>query len=295
MRISTETGSIAAYVGEEEAIRLIAAAGFDHYDVTMLNMARVDYRTWKVIPSGHPFEGDDAVEYAKRLRQLGESLGITCNQTHAPHPIAHPEVRKALTKAIACTAALGASVCVIHPNNNLSPEENAKIFEELLPLAHELNVKIATENMWNWDGAKGCAAPAACSDPASFLAHLAACPDPNLVACLDIGHSEMRGLGTNAPEMIRALGPTGRLAALHLHDNNLRDDQHLCPGKGSIDYGAVLEALCDVDYQGVFTLEAYKYINAVGADDIPARVREMAESAKNLAELFEAIKRERGK
>lgn len=57
-------------------------------------------------------------------------------------------------------------------------------------------MKIATENMWNWNGEKDEAAPAACSDPESFNAHLDAVNDPFFVACLDIGHAEMKGLGT---------------------------------------------------------------------------------------------------
>ena len=62
------------------------------------------------------------------------------------------------------------------------------------------------------------AAPAACSDPVSFNAHIDAVNDEFFVACLDIGHGEMRTLGTSSVEMIHTLGDS--LAALHIHDNN---------------------------------------------------------------------------
>lgn len=78
--------------------------------------------------------------------------------------------------------------------------------------------------------------------------------DGDFVACLDIGHAQMRGVGTSAPEMIRALGP--RLKALHIHDNDKWHDSHAIPFSMSIDFGAVAQALKDVQHTGYLTLEA---------------------------------------
>ena len=75
------------------------------------------------------------------------------------------------------------------------------MYAELLPFARDCGVKIATENMWNWDDKLGQASPAACSSPESFCAHIDALKDDFMVACLDIGHAEMRGVDTSAVEM----------------------------------------------------------------------------------------------
>ena len=74
------------------------------------------------------------------------------------------------------------------------------MYLELLPFAKECGVKIATENMWNWDAQKDESSFAACATSESFLAHLDAVNDDYLVACLDIGHAEMRGSGSGAAE-----------------------------------------------------------------------------------------------
>ena len=58
-------------------------------------------------------------------------------------------------------------------------------------------------DMRNFDDAHDIAAPAACSDPESFLKHINAIDRNSLQAVLDIGHAEMRGLNTNAVEMIK--------------------------------------------------------------------------------------------
>lgn len=42
-----------------------------------------------------------------------------------------------LKRAIECTAEAGGAICVIHPANNKTAEENAQMYFELLPFAKE--------------------------------------------------------------------------------------------------------------------------------------------------------------
>lgn len=115
------------------------------------------------------------------------------------------------------------------------------MYLELLPFAKDCGVKIATENMWNWDDAKDESCFAACAISESFIEHIDAVNDPYLVACLDIGHAEMRGSGSGAANMIRALGH--RLQALHIHDNDRWHDSHQIPFSMSIDFAPIAAAL----------------------------------------------------
>jgi sugar phosphate isomerase/epimerase len=291
MRISTEIGSIAKYVGEENAIRYLAEAGFDSYDFTMLKMAQYSYATWSYVPNDHPLGSGEYLSFVRHLRRAAEECGITCNQSHAPFPVFCPEIRDMLKRAIECTAEAGGKICVIHPNNHKTAEENREMFLELLPFAESYGVKIATENMWNWNGELNQASFAACSTPQDFVAHVDAVNHPMFGACLDIGHAEMKGLDTSAPEMIRALGH--RLIALHLHDNDRWHDSHMIPFTGEIDFRAVVEALIDVGYQGDFTLEPDKHMDKFGGQDPLTRVKEMADSARRLVALYEMVKGER--
>jgi sugar phosphate isomerase/epimerase len=143
--------------------------------------------------------------------------------------------------------------------------------------------------MWNWNFEKDESSFAACATPKSFLDHLSAVNDPFLVACLDIGHAEMRGVGTSAVEMIRALGHD-HLGALHIHDNDQWHDSHQNPFTMSIDFNAIVAALREIDYTGDFTLEADAFIERGCSFDVAqARICEMAKTARRLADMYEAL------
>ena len=285
MKISTEIASAAAIVGEEKAIELYAKAGFDAWDFSMFAMCRYDWHNKTLLPNSHPLAGSDYLAFARKLRQIGEDNGIHCNQSHAPFPAYSKEIRDHFKRAIECTAEAGGSICIIHPDNYKSAEENAEMYAELLPFAKEHGVKIATENMWNWDNAKGQASFAACATPKSFCDHIDLLNDDYMVACLDIGHAEMRGLDTTAVEMIHTLGH--RLQALHIHDNDKWQDSHQIPFSMQIDFDAVVKALKDIGYNGYLTLEADKYLRGRTKENIFEGMQNMAEAANRLRDMMQ--------
>ena len=184
-------------------------------------------------------------------------------------------------------AEAGGEICIIHPANNRSPEENAEMYLELLPFAKDCGVKIATENMWNWHAGDECSSFAACSTSESFCRHLDAVNDEFLVACLDIGHAEMRGSGSGAVNMIRALG--SKLQALHLHDCDKLHDSHQIPFSMNVDFDAVVKALKEIHYSGWFTLESTDYLSSFDKDTVFTGVCNMADAAKKLAEMFDSL------
>lgn len=285
MKISTEIGSAARLIGEEKTVEYVAKAGFDAWDFSMMAMCRHDPRTGRILENDHPLAGADYLKYARRLKQIGLDNGIVCNQSHAPFPVAIPEIRSHLKRAIECTAEAGGRICVVHPNNNKTPEENAEMYIELLPFAKDHGVKLATENMWNWDKAKDQSSFAACATQESFNAHLDAVNDSDFVACLDIGHAEMRGSNTSAVEMIKALG--SRLQALHIHDNDRWHDSHQIPFSMDVDFDAIVAALREIGYRGYFTLEADRYLQCCSSENIFDGISKMANAAKRLADMFD--------
>ncbi len=287
MRISTEIASAARLVGEHKAIELYAKAGFDAWDFSMFSMFRYNWQTQSVEHSDHPLAGKGYLKFARELKQVGLDNGIHCNQSHAPFPVVAPGIEAYLKRAIECTAEAGGDICVIHPGNNLSAAENAKMYRELLPFAREHGVRIATENMWNWDNEKGHSSFAACATGKSFCEHIDIVGDPGLVACLDLGHAEMKGSGDGAVNMIHALGH--RLRALHIHDNDLLHDSHQIPFSMGIDFEAIVKALKDIGYSGYFTLEADRYLHGFTADNITDGIQNLADAAKKLADMFDDL------
>ena len=287
MKISTEINSIAKKVGMEKAVELCAKAGFDAWDFSMFDMCKIDWKTKLPIQDENPLNGTGYLNFARKLKTIGLDNGIVCNQSHAPFPVAVPAVRSYLKRAIECTAEAGGEICIIHPDNDKNAEQNAEMYAELLPFAKSCGVKIATENMFNWDMAKNESSFAACATGEDFKKHIDIINDDFFVACLDLGHAELRGSGDGAVNMIRALGY--RLQALHIHDNDHWHDKHQIPFSMNIDFGAIVKTLKEINYQGYFTLEADTFLRDYNTDNNFDGVLKLKESAKKLADMYEQL------
>lgn len=93
--------------------------------------------------------------------------------------------------------------------------------------------------------------------------------------CLDTGHANYNGL--EVAEEAKEAGDL--LTALHVNDNDGRGDQHMVPGEGTIDWPKFIEALKDVNYNGVFMLEIY------GGDRAEEKLRKSYEAASKLLSI----------
>ena len=286
MIISTPTCSIGEWLGEDRAIELIAKAGFNAFDYSIYTMAKFNWNTLQpIIEENHPLYKSNYIKYLQGLKRVAQDNGIYCNQTHAPFPLFNGFIESLAKKSIEVSAELGAKICVIHPDKSLLSEENVELYMELLPFAKDHGVKIATENMFDWRSDLGYAVPKACGTKESFLEHLNAIKDDNFVACLDIGHAEMMKDGTNAVDMIKALG--NRLQALHIHDNDKTHDNHQIPFSMSIDYKPIMKALKEIGYSGDFTLECDSYVASCGKEKVSNCLTQLKNAVLKLVESFE--------
>ena len=250
--ISTNTCSLLRFYSPEESLSLIKETGFDTYDYSM--DSENDF-----------FVANYYLENALKLKQFADNLGLKCNQTHSIFPVWHKSYdentikkRTEYTKRILeISKILGAKNCIVHPINDFNEKQNFKFYQQFLPLAKELNINIATENMWNWDESK--ASLAACSNHNNYKALLKLVNDNHFVACVDIGHAEMFGLETSASKMIESLGKY--VKCIHIHDNDCHSDRHGLPFSESIDFDLILDSLARIDYQGDITFECDGFIN----------------------------------
>ncbi|MGN1062690.1 MAG: sugar phosphate isomerase/epimerase family protein, partial [Candidatus Scatosoma sp.] len=185
-KISSTTQGFRAYGTLEEILALMKESGFTAYDCGMFN----GEEAWRRL-----IESENYLENARALRAYADSINLACNQTHAPFPSAkkgdetyNRKQFPALVRAIRVSGVLGAKVCVVHPCNDYTPEENAEnVYLPLAPYAREAGVKIGVENMWNWNGKKNIFAPAACSSPEDYVKHMSLLPEDVFAANLDIG------------------------------------------------------------------------------------------------------------
>ena len=59
--------------------------------------------------------------------------------------------------------------------------------------------------------------------------------------------------GCDVCDMLSRFG--NRLMALHLHDNNGVDDQHLLPYDGTTEWSVIMKKIAQADYKGAVSLE----------------------------------------
>lgn len=260
MRISTEINSFARTLGEIPAIELLAEVGFDAYDLSLFKM-RYD-------PSC-AFCGDGYKAYAQEIRRAADQAGIVCNQSHAPYPssVGEPEqdaaIYQQIIRAMEIASIVGAEIIVVHPlqhlnyatpgNPEILEEMNVSFYRSLIPYCEQFGIRVAAENMWQYDAARECIVDSTCSRAEEFCRYLDRIDSPWIVGCLDLGHVPL--VGGDLPHMIRMLGRE-RLKALHVHDNNLTQDLHALPYTMCMDFDAVTTALREIDYTGDVTFEA---------------------------------------
>ncbi len=80
---------------------------------------------------------------------------------------------------------------------------------------------------------------------------------PDLGLTLDFGHAMLTHKSSTAPEIVEKL--SDRITHLHLHDNHggmsVKDDLHLIPGEGKVDFLGLFKRLQAKGYQRTATLE----------------------------------------
>jgi sugar phosphate isomerase/epimerase len=75
-------------------------------------------------------------------------------------------------------------------------------------------------------------------------------PAPGAGICLDMGHAFLMGDLADAIEIV-----SGELVTTHVHDNGGKDDDHLAPFDGKIDWATALMSLRKVGYEGSIIFE----------------------------------------
>jgi len=281
MKLSIQTRHTISRFGFEKGVTLLRDAGFDCLDLTLDNMS-----------SGScEWNGPDFRELAKSRREFCDANKIEFNQAHAPYAMdfANPENRKVaderVLRSIEIAAIMGVKIIVVHPlhysdykgHEDEWKQINLEYYRSLIPVAEKLGIKIAVENMWRNESKRGCISFDVASTAADLADYVDKLNSPNIVACLDIGHSSL--IGEEAQDAIRFLGPD-RLQALHVHDNNYRSDMHQLPGLGKMDFTAIMQALSDIGYRGDFTYEADVFLHGFDDGFYPTAAKFMVDTAR---------------
>lgn len=144
---------------------------------------------------------------------------------------------------------IGARVVIVHANyiSVIRTEEyrqswhrqNVAFWGPIGDYAAERDVRVAIENMWEFD-------PHLIGDLLDEIDHPAVC------ACLDIGHTR---LFSDAPLETWLAVMGSWVIHTHLNNNNGKEDIHHALGNGVLDYHDVLEQIRALPTQPTMTLE----------------------------------------
>lgn len=296
MLLSTQTEFFAEKHGYIEGVERLCKIGYDCLDLTLTHLGKAD---------NDPLLTDNYREIALKIRETAESHGIRFNQCHAPYRfrdydfLNNPDTAKdiffKIRRAIEIAGIIGASQIVVHPwhHKNFQSGDrefffntNLKFYGELVETAKSAGVKIALENMWQKNIYTGKIVSDVCSNPhefAHYIDELNALYGECFTACLDIGHCAL--VGVEPADAIKILGD--RLGALHVHDNNCEEDEHLLALCGKIDYSRVITALKEINYGGELTFECDKYLKKFPKDHTTAIVQFMIMTGRFLISKFE--------
>jgi D-psicose/D-tagatose/L-ribulose 3-epimerase len=229
-----------------EALETLSAHGWHAFEASTEHLVQIEL-------------ADEPETHVEQTRRCLQELDLSMPQAHAllQADVAasdaerrQEDVRR-LHVQIDVAARLGVEVVVIHPGGRQGAATaserdrilafNVEAFRRLGDWAGEQGVRIGLENL----------ARRGASMPYEMLDLLAAIDHPAIGFTLDTSHANMIALDPTT--LIRELG--SHLIATHISDNDGSGDQHRTPGNGSIDWPAVVRALREVGYDGLFNLE----------------------------------------
>ena len=287
MKISVTTYEACTKLGWENGLSLIKDSGFDGVDFSLetdvlYEALEGDYREW-----------------ARSKRAYMDAIGLECVQAHAPcntvlygDPL--DESHKGfveVTQAMEIAAIVGAPIIVVHAvmvPPMFDPSEaidiNIRYYKALLPYCEKFGIRVAIENLYAY-----CAYReryiSLLDTPQEMLAVYHGVNSPWVTVCLDLGHASF--LDYHAEHFIPHLGK-GVIGAIHAHDTNLREDSHLLPFTGKMNFPAIIQALKAVEYDGAFSLEVPYFFNRL-PNELQADAHQLAARvARYIADQLEA-------
>ena len=286
MKLSIDNGMLLARFGDGESFRMIKAAGFDCVDMTYY-MSSLDA----------PILNDTYREHAKELRALLDSIGLECNQAHAPFTYSYGDGfslenknYRAVVRSMESAAILGARVIVVHAvgyreNERIlfDREYNLEYYRSLIPYCEKFGIRVAVENLFEYDPRRACFV-GKLGTPEELSAFIRELGSEHFCACVDTGHASLTGL---TPEgFIEGLSGDV-LKVLHVHDGDYKGDRHTVPYTYDFDWTAIMSALKRIGYDGELTFEILNYFSKIPRELIHDSLVFAEKIGRHLIRLYE--------
>ena len=265
-------------VSPENAIAVLAAAGYKHVDMNLCGLSRVGKPV-------SPMTQDDWAESARRWRKLGDELGVKFTQSHAYFSVDGPVApggvpggemgEELMRRSVLAAEILGTEYMVTHPFSivedgkvlpEASYEANMEYFTRWHKFWHEHGIGMAIENM---TAPKGSLTPSPFASADQLIKLVDELNQPDIGICLDTGHAFLSGF--DPAEFARKVG--SRLRATHIADNHGVKDDHIAPFQGEIDWFDLVKALKEIDYKYDFAFEIHNLTSRFPASVQPDLIK----------------------
>ncbi len=288
MLLSTQTSRLQSKFGYKKAFEILKNAGFDAFDLSLFHPLNENDELYK----------EDFREYAKELKQYADSIGIVCNQSHAPFPSSTADraqdkpIYDSIIHAMEIASILGAKYIIVHPKQHLPYRANEKVLKEiniefyksLIPYCEKFDINVAVENMWQMNPiGNHTIVNSTCARVEEFCEYIDEINSERIGGCLDTGHVSL--CGEDMSVMIRGLDGK-RLKALHVHDTDGFRDLHTLPFTAKNDYALIMKLLKEINYDGDLTFEADQFYANFPTDIYPDVAHFMQIVGRQLIKMF---------
>lgn len=273
-KIGVQTGGLTENVeGLDRAYRIIKESGFDAVDANVDHLLKGDMIRRRERPAW--FEGTEEEVLAAFLpwKEAAEKYGLENYQAHAPFPCYVPEpsngyndyLLDVLKYTIKGCKVIGCHRLVVHPfffgyQEAMDPQQewdvNIARYSALIPTARENDVIICLENMFV--RRQGKIYGAICSQMEEACRYIDAlneiAGERRFAFCFDTGHLLLAG--HDIKKAMITLGD--RIECFHVHDNDGRDDLHMPPYTGVLDWERFMEGLQAIGFNKTLCFETFR-------------------------------------
>lgn len=250
MRFGISTHLFHAQRLERAHLAEMAGAGFDTIEL-FATRSHFDYHDPGAVASLSAWLAETGIRLNSVHAPIAFSLDARAGQTlsnAASAPAARQAAVREAERALQMAWDIPYDVLVVHlgrPAAGSDAGDNARAAaarsaEDICRLAAPLGVKVAFEVI-----------PNDLSTPSALVELIDRDLDGSEAGiCLDFGHAHLMGDVADAVEVA-----AGHLIATHLHDNRRRQDDHLAPFLGTIDWNTAIMTLQKIGFDGTYLFE----------------------------------------
>ena len=258
---------------ERSHLAQVAEAGFESIEL-FATRSHFDYQDPSAVAALSSWLGEtglrlNSIHAPIALTMTAGRAGQTLSTAAAEHAARQAAVREA-DLALQVARQIPFDLLVVHlgaPTEHASTGSNNRVAalrsaEEICRLAEPLGVRVALEVI-----------PNELSTPEALVALLERdLESPTAGICMDFGHAHLMGEVVDAVEIAAE-----HLIATHVHDNRRRDDLHLAPFLGTINWDTALMTMQKIGYEGTYLMELANTGSAASVLQDAQRARERFE------------------